>query len=284
MNIAIYGSRRQDPHAQQIQALLAALATNGAKLQLHPKLYHHLRDDLRLDLSGVRCADPDTAPAGADLVLSIGGDGTFLRTAAWVGALEIPIMGINTGTLGYLTALNIEEAIDEAETIVERHFMLDTRTLIRVIAPGVPAIGALNEVVISKDDYASIVTIEAEINGHELATYRADGLIVSTPTGSTAYNLSVGGPVVAPDAPVWVISPIAAHSLGMRPVVVSDSSTLRFNVTSRSKNFRLTVDGRPYFLPSGTHIEVSRALYEVDIVQWPGRAFPYALRNKLMFD
>ncbi len=184
-----------------------------------------------LSLSGLVCADRDL-PIGTDLVISIGGDGTFLRTAAWVGDREIPILGVNTGHLGYLAGVSLDELLVNVDKYISTSMATESRTLIEVVSNEVRGSRyALNEVTIAKEDTASIISAMTKIDGRELADYRADGLIVATPTGSTAYNLSVGGPIIEPSAPVFVLSPIAAHSLSMRPMVVNDRSQIEVHVT-----------------------------------------------------
>lgn len=285
MLIAIYGSRRQTPHAPQLQTLLHALAVGGAGIAMHPKLYEHLSGELGMSLPGVTVADPYRSPAEADLALSIGGDGTFLRTAAWVAETGTPILGINTGNLGYLSALGIDEAVAHTDYILEGDYIVEPRTLLHVQADGLRGWPyALNEAVVAKEDSASMITASATVGGRALTDYRADGLIVSTPTGSTAYNLSAGGPIVQPSAPCWVITPICAHSLGMRPLVISDDMEISLNVTGRCKAFRLSLDGRSVALPQGTTVTMRRAGFRTNIVQLRCNEFPAVLRSKLMFN
>ena len=285
MLIAIYGSRRQTPHAPQLQTLLHALAVGGAGIAMHPKLYEHLSGELGMSLPGVTVADPYRSPAEADLALSIGGDGTFLRTAAWVAETGTPILGINTGNLGYLSALGIDEAVAHTDYILEGDYIVEPRTLLHVQADGLRGWPyALNEAVVAKEDSASMITASATVGGRVLTDYRADGLIVSTPTGSTAYNLSAGGPIVQPSAPCWVITPICAHSLGMRPLVISDDMEISLKVTGRCKAFRLSLDGRSVALPQGTTVTMRRAGFRTNIVQLRCNEFPAVLRSKLMFN
>lgn len=286
MKIAIYGSRRQAPYADSLRTLLRSLTLAGAEIVMAQKLYRHLGEELGISLPGISEA-PSMAdlPAGTDLVLSIGGDGTFLRSAAWVGDREVPILGINSGHLGYLTAMAVEEAPDFVDYILSGHYNIERRTLIEVTQPAVKGSRfALNEVVMAKDDSSSTINAHARINGRELATYRADGLIIATPTGSTAYNLSVGGPIVQPNAPVWVVSPIACHSLGMRPLVVSDDSMISVQIEGYAHSFRLTLDGRSTVVPMGNEVCLRRAPHSTLIVQRPGVEFPAVLRHKLLFN
>lgn len=286
MRIAIYGSRRQQPYKDSLQSLLRRLVPSGAEIFMDRKLYTHLSQDLDLSLGGVTLGGPEFAELGhIDMVLSIGGDGTFLRTAAWVGSTQTPILGINTGHLGYLAPLPIAQAPGFVDNIISGDYRVEQRRLLEVTEPVTRGWRfALNEVVMAKDDSASLITAETHIDSEELANYKADGLIIATPTGSTAYNLSAGGPIIQPTAPVWVLSPIAAHSLGMRPLVVSDDSVLRVRVSGRGHTFRLTLDGRSTTLPMGTEVTVRRAPFTIPVVQPRGTGFPSVLRSKLLFN
>lgn len=285
MLIAIYGSRRQSKYADTLQSLLRKLVLEGASIVMHPKLYEHLSVDLDLNLCGVQCGDATRIPADTSLVLSIGGDGTFLRSAAWTGSTQTPILGINTGNLGYLSALSMEQALDVTTDMVNGDFAVEPRTLLQVLSPEVRGWPyALNEVVVAKDESASMISVKASLSGKYLAEYKADGLIVSTPTGSTAYNLSAGGPIVEPNAPVWILSPIAAHSLGMRPLVVSDQNQISLVVEGRSRHFRLSLDGRSTIVNIGTEVKLRKAVFNTVIVQSRGNEFPAPLASKLFFN
>ena len=286
MRIAIYGSRRQLPYKDSIQSLLRRLSLAGAEIYMAHKLYTHLAGDLALNLSAVTLAGSDfRSLPHIDMALSIGGDGTFLRTAAWVADTGTPILGINTGHLGYLAPLPVADAPASVDNILAGNYTVEHRSLLQVTEPATRGWHcALNEVVLAKDDSASLITAETLLDSRPLATYKADGLIIATPTGSTAYNLSAGGPIIQPTAPVWVLSPIAAHSLGMRPLVVSDDTVLRITVSGRGHTFRLTLDGRSTTLPMGTQVTVRRAPFTTGVVQPLGTGFPAVLRTKLMFN
>ena len=286
MRIAIYGSRRQLPYKDSIQSLLRRLSLAGAEIYMAHKLYTHLAGDLALNLSAVTLAGSDfRSLPHIDMALSIGGDGTFLRTAAWVADTGTPILGINTGHLGYLAPLPVADAPAFVDNILAGNYTVEHRSLLQVTEPATRGWHcALNEVVLAKDDSASLITAETLLDSRPLATYTAAGLIIATPTGSTAYNLSAGGPIIQPTAPVWVLSPIAAHSLGMRPLVVSDDTVLRITVSGRGHTFRLTLDGRSTTLPMGTQVTVRRAPFTTGVVQPLGTGFPAVLRTKLMFN
>lgn len=284
MRIAIYGNRHQSGHLAAVERLLRRLGRLNVWVEMEQSFYDYL--------SSVLPAPPpvqDTVRGSdfsAALTLSIGGDGTFLRTAQWVGDKGIPILGINTGHLGYLAAVPADEAIDMIDDVINDRCVIEERALLRLEAEG-GAIGewpyALNEVAVLKEDTASMITVKAGINGDDLATYLADGLIVSTPTGSTGYNLSVGGPIVEPTAPNWVISPIAAHTLTMRPLVISSDAVIDLLTTSRAPSFRVSLDGRSITLPAGTRLRLSRAPFTTKVVLRQGHSFASALRHKLLW-
>lgn len=281
MRIAVYGSRRQDNYFPEIEAFMKRLAQMGVELVMHPKLYKYLQAVMLPALAAVRRVT-DSSDFIADAAVSIGGDGTFLRTAMWVSRSDIPILGVNTGHLGYMTALSVDRLSEVPELIMSGTLSYERRGLIEVVSPEIKTWPfALNEVTISKDDSASMIDAMTYLDGIHLADYCADGLIIATPTGSTAYNLSVGGPVIQPQTRVWVISPIAAHTLTMRPLVISDSSSLSILPQARAEHFRLTLDGRSVSLPVGTEIHLRRADFDVKVLHLPGSSFIETLRNKL---
>ena len=285
MRIAIYGSRRQLPYKDSIQSLLRRLSLAGAEIYMAHKLYTHLAGDLALNLSAVTLAGSDfRSLPHIDMALSTGGDGTFLRPAARGADTGTPILGINTGHLGYLAPLPVADAPAFVDNILAGNYTVEHRSLLQVTEPATRGWHcALNEVVLAKDDSASLITAETLLDSRPLATYKADGLTIATPTGATAYNLSAGGPIIQPTAPVWVLSPIAAHSLGM-PLLVSDDTVLRITVSGRGHTFRLTLDGRSTTLPMGTQVTVRRAPFTTGVVQPLGTGFPAVLRTKLMFN
>lgn len=281
MKIAIYGSRRQHEALADIGLFLDAMRRSGVAVEMHSKIYDHLQELRPAMLETVGRAE---TPDGADLAVSLGGDGTFLRTAQWVGDRQIPIVGVNTGHLGYLAALTLDELPLLLDYINDDRFRIERRSLLRVDAPELPDfVGcyALNEVSLFKEESASMINASVAIDGAPLADYRADGLIVCTSTGSTAYNLSIGGPIVQPTLDVIVLSPLAAHSLSMRPMVVDGGSTVTIVPTGRSRHVRLAVDGRSALIDAGTEIILTRAPYKVLVMQLAGHNFADVLRHKL---
>lgn len=288
MTVAIYGSRRQQQNFDRISSLLKDLSFRGARLILHAKLYSHLCDlnggapDGNWNIYAVTDSDRFTA----DLALSIGGDGTFLRTARWVGDKNIPIAGINAGHLGFLTSFVIEDTEGFISGLFNGSFRIESRAMIEVSVPSMPEftpIEALNEVVAIKADTASMITVDAVLDGYPLATYLADGLIVSTATGSTGYNLSAGGPILQPRTPSFVITPIAAHTLTMRPLVVADSSHIELTVTSRADSFLMCTDGNYHHLPCGVRLSLKKSPHSVRILMPADETFAEKIRAKLLW-
>lgn len=288
MTIAIYGNKPRDPQRRaeviDVMTLLARYAEAGVKFMLEERYSSYLAQYTSV-AKGYPVFESENPPA-TDLVMSIGGDGTFLRTANSVGALETPIIGVNSGHLGYLAAAQISDMPHVMEQILGGRCTVEARSVLAVSSPDTRLKGhpfALNEVALLKQDTASMITVSTNLSGTLLAEYRADGLIVSTPTGSTGYNLSVGGPVVAPSAPVWIVSPIAAHSLSMRPLVVSDSECVDTRVSSRSGSYLLSIDGKSQVLDENVRLHIERAPWQVNVVHLPDQNFPLTLRSKLLW-
>lgn len=285
MRVAIYGNLYQEDYVDHLYEFLDALALSGIKVEMESAFYNYLSRLLpqQPQVDGVIVGrDFD-----ADMAISIGGDGTFLRTARWVGDKQIPILGINTGHLGYLADVTVDEMIMAVDDLKTGKYKVENRALIEVTSPRKEAIVewnyALNEVAVIKQDTSSMIAVEVKVNDVDLAVYKGDGLIVSTPTGSTGYNLSVGGPIIEPTAPNWIVSPIAAHSLTMRPLVVSDSRELTITTSSRATNYRVSLDGRSVTLPVGTTIKLRKAPFVVKVVQRLRHNFGDTLRNKLLW-
>lgn len=283
MRIAIYGSRRQQAAFGKVAEFLRNLAENGDSVVMHGKLYDHLMDAIP-DAMSVVDTVCDTGDFEADLAVSLGGDGTFLRTALWVADKRIPIVGVNTGHLGYLTALSIDQLIDLPGLISSDRLRIESRSMLEVTSPALPASTgryALNEVAVLKEESASMIQAEVSLGGLPMASYRADGLIICTSTGSTAYNLSVGGPIVQPTLDVCVISPIAAHSLSMRPLVFDARESVEIIPRSRARHVRIALDGRSTTLDVETPIVIRKAPFKVMVMQTSGHTFADALREKL---
>src|SRR5574344_760763 len=222
----------------------------------------------------------------ADYAISLGGDGTFLKTAEFVRNKGIPIIGINTGHLGFLADVapsEVEQLIvglNKGEYTIEKRSVLKVsanKRLLKIYAFG------LNEVAVLKHDNSSMISIRAYIDNNYLNTYQSDGLIISTPTGSTGYSLSVGGPIIMPTSHSFAMSAVAAHSLNVRPIVINDDSTIRLSISSRNHNFLVSVDGRSQSLPEDIELTIRKAPYYIYIVKKYGHEYFDTLRNKLMW-
>ena len=229
--------------------------------------------------------EPDEL-TNVDLVISMGGDGTFLKAACMVGEREIPILGINKGRLGFLADVLPSEIEDVLEHVLRRDYMIENHTVIKLEADGecvdcCPF--ALNDNAVLKRDTASMISIKAYVNGEFLVNYQADGLIIATPTGSTAYSLSNGGPIIVPQSGSLCITPVAPHSLNIRPIVINDTSVIELEVCSRSHNFLVAIDGRSMKLTEGTRLTIRKADYMVKLVKLKNQRYFSTLHRKLMW-
>lgn len=284
MKIAIFGSRHQEPYLDKVELLLESLASIGDdfSVMIEERLYSYISDKINVPANVQVFSRLEEAPG---LALSIGGDGTILRVAKIIGHYETPVMGINTGHLGYLSAASIEDVEAIVSDIVMGNFRIEPRSVLRVrsVSDGFQGSRyALNEVAILRRDTASMINVCVDYCGQPLAEYRGDGLIVSTPTGSTGYNLSAGGPLVAPEANCWVVSPIAPHALNMRPLVLPDKNAeMVLRCEARSESYMLSLDGKDTVMPIATELLVSRAPWRVNLVRRNNQSFISTLRNKL---
>ncbi len=284
LRFAIFGNIYQPKKSVSIQKILACMALHEDEVYIERAFYTFITEGQQLPISGVRVFDDNNFEA--DFAISMGGDGTFLRTASVVGAKQIPILGINTGRLGFLADVNAQEIEHTIQALHDDDFAVDTRSVIQVETNGQPLTGypcALNDVAILKRDTASMISIYATINGETLATYLADGLIISTPTGSTAYSLSVGGPVIVPGTHVFSLTAVAPHSLYVRPIVISEDSLIELTVESRTHNFLVALDGRSEKLPDSTRLTLTRAPYRVQVIKRAGTKYFHTLREKMMW-
>ena len=245
LRFALFGNTYQEHKSAHVTHLLEILRGKGAEICISNEFYDFLKQHTKANLDGLEIFKG--YDFNADMALSIGGDGTFLRAASRVGKKEIPILGINTGRLGFLADISpdqMEEAFDE---IYEGKYLAEPRRVLHLTSEGYVLKGypyGLNEIAILKRDSSSMITIRAYINSEPLCSYQADGLIIATPTGSTGYSLSVGGPILVPQSGTISLTPVAPHSLNVRPIVIRDDWEITLDVESRSHNFLVAVDGR----------------------------------------
>ncbi len=283
MRFVVFGSLRQAMKRETMTDIFSALAERGAQLVVAPMFAKRL-GSVGVDVSGMDLLKDDHIEA--DFAISIGGDGTLLKVVSHLGNSRIPIMGVNMGRLGFLSDVMPSEIRSAVKALYEGHFSTERHSILSVMAQGEKPTDesfALNDVAILKRDNASMINIAVNINDESMATYRADGLIVATPTGSTAYNLSNGGPIMASTARTLCLTAVAPHSLNLRPVVIDDDSVVSMKVESRSQNFLLAVDGRSTTLPQGTEIIVRKAPHAIEMVKLENKHYFDTLRRKMMW-
>ena len=282
LTFALFGSVYHSSKCDFVQQLFRSLHAKGAHVMVDKAYFDFLKCDCGISLF-------DAVPfegsiSGIDYAISIGGDGTLLRTASRVMAQQTPVLGVNTGRLGFL-ADTLPERVEQAiENLYAGNYKIEHHTAIEVEAVGEKLKGcpyALNDIAILKRDHASMIRIDAFVDEKYLVTYQADGLIVSTPTGSTAYSLSNGGPIIVPDANVLCLTPVAPHSLGVRPIIIRNSSVIRLKVHSRSHNFLIAVDGRSQPMQETTDIIIRKASYTVNILRRSSQHYFEVLKEKM---
>lgn len=284
MRIALLGNVFQTKKNAYIKRVLKKLAELQADVCIEEGFVDFLNRELSVSLNGM---DTFKMPhLKADLVISMGGDGTFLTSAAQVGARGIPILGINTGRLGFLADVSPEDIENALDAVFDGRYTIEQRAVIAMTLDGETYHGypyALNEVAILKHDNSSLIEIDTHINGALLTNYMSDGLIISTPTGSTGYSLSVGGPIIVPRSGTFCLSPVASHSLSTRPVIVCDDVVITLRVRSRSHNFLIAVDGRSESISENTTITLRRAPYAIGVMKVMHQNFFDTLRDKMMW-
>lgn len=284
LRFAIFGNIYQPKKSSSILKVLACLNAHNAEVLIESELHDFLARQQRVDVKAAKVFE--NADFDADYVISMGGDGTFLRAASMVGCKQIPILGINMGRLGFLADISASEIEPIISALYEDDFTVESRAAIKVEADGQPLTGydcALNDVAILKRDNASMISIRVSVDGEYLTTYQADGLVVSTPTGSTAYSLSVGGPIIVPGTSVFSMTAVAPHSLNIRPIVIPDNSEISLVVESRSHNFLVALDGRSENCSEETRITLRKAPYQVKVVKRAGQKYFHTLREKMMW-
>ncbi|EGC21261.1 NAD kinase [Prevotella multiformis] len=284
LRFALFGNASKVLESVRIWGMLEYLVRHDAEIYLDQSLYLGLRQKLEgaVAIAGVF----EGGNFDVDYVISLGGDGTFLKAAGRVGAKQIPIIGVNMGRLGFLANVNPGDIRATLDEVFAGQAEIEERAVIQLEADGGPLEGcpyALNDIAILKRDNAAMISIRASVNGEYLVTYLADGLVISTPTGSTAYSLSVGGPIIVPQSGILSMTPVAPHSLNIRPIVISDDSEIRLEVESRSHNFLAAVDGRSEKLREGVTLTIRKAPHKVRIVKRSGQRFFSTLREKLMW-
>lgn len=280
MTIAIFGNTLRSDTLREMKRIIDYLQQHDVEIVLSQELRH---ETLYREYPSVEDYVAHTGNT-IDFALSLGGDGTFLTTASMVGHLDIPILGINCGHLGYLAEVQTENIESVLEQLVGNHYTIEQRRMLEVTCQQDGKIAspyALNEVAILKSGLSSMITVDVTLNGEYLHNYKADGLLIATPTGSTAYNLSVGGPLLDPHVHAIILSPVATHSLNIRPLVVLDDSKIDVKISSRNGNFLLSVDGRSQVLSQDIQLHIERSQRTIKLVRISGQTFMQSLKEKL---
>jgi NAD+ kinase len=287
MIYGITGNPHKDQLWTPVADLVAWLMRRDLQFALHPAIAEGL---IQRDLVGSAVCDEHTAgdfAARADMILSFGGDGTMLRTAHEAGPNHTPILGINIGRLGFLADIEVEAVTDAIDQLEAGKYTIENRMVLEGSVSGGPTLDtpwALNEFVIDRSGAAGLIKINVSIDGTPLNTYWADGLIIATPTGSTAYSLSSGGPIIAPGTDATIITPIAPHTLTVRPLVLPSTVEIEARVLDGTQPYVLAVDGRStVFEEYGATIRIRRAEHPVPLVKLPDQHFFKTLRSKLMW-
>jgi NAD+ kinase len=286
MHIALYGNHLRPEHLPVLKRMLTILEGKNIVLSVFGPLQSYLSEVLGFSIQVKTFKDRSGLAEDLRVLVALGGDGTTLRAAQLVGDSGIPILGINLGRLGFLAAVTTEQAEEALLKLVNRDFQIESRTILQAEVAGKllgSDTGALNDITVMKKDSSSMVTIQTWINGSFFNTYWADGLIISTPTGSTGYSLSCGGPILLPESPSLVLTPIAPHNLNVRPVVIPDTAKLRLLTESRTQDYLLSLDSRSYTLPTNTVVEIHKGSYQIQLVRFEENSFMEALRSKLLW-
>ncbi|MDR1860044.1 MAG: NAD kinase [Bacteroidales bacterium] len=288
MIVAIFGITIEPVFFRNLNHFAGCLVSRGIKVFVYEPFFAQfimagIAEDVRAACSVFTGADE--LPAGCRCMFSIGGDGTLLQAARQLAGRDIPVLGINSGRLGFLSAISWDEAERAITLIPDGTFHTESRLLLQASASGLSEeFGcALNEITVTKKDNAAMLKINIALNGRFLATYWADGLIVATPTGSTAYSLSVGGPIMTPDTRNMLLSPVAPHNLSIRPIVVPDHYCITLNVEGRGRQFLISADSRSQPLDFPCEITIKKAPYCLRTAGLDDGTFFRALRDKLMW-
>jgi len=281
---AIYGREFTEAFDQKIINFFELLDRNNAEYSVFAPFadFLHQRIDLRKD---VTVFDRESfSPSEFDIMLSIGGDGTMLDATTFVRDSNLPILGLNTGRLGFLSSINLSQIEEAMRDIFKGSYMIDKRNLLKVESEK-EIFGdenfALNELTIHKKDTQSMIVIHVYVDGKYVNTYWADGIIIATPTGSTAYSLSCGGPIILPSSSNFIITPVAPHNLNVRPVLISDQSVITLKTEGRSDHFMMSMDSRSTTIDQDCVITVTKNDFQINLVRLRNHSFLKTLRNKL---
>lgn len=286
MKIAVYSRLQKEQSVQCAITFLKLISTHKAvTVVLEKDFFKTIASSLPSTITYTTFTQLDNS---YDIFVSIGGDGTILRAITFIKDLNIPIIGINTGRLGFLATVQENEIEHAINAILTQNYRISERTLLSVTTttttPEISTLNfALNEVTVSRKNTASMITIHTHLNNEYLTSYWSDGLIIATPTGSTGYSLSCGGPVITPNTSSFVITPIAPHNLSARPLVIEDATTITLKVDGRENFHLISLDSRIATLPNGTEITIKKAPFTIKLLEFKNESFFNTLRKKLLW-
>jgi NAD+ kinase len=286
MNVAIYGRKVNKLNIPDIIQFLALIKGLGWNPILEKEYKDQLVKKINLSEKTDEFSSFTDFKKGVDLAISIGGDGAFIKCVGYIRDSQVPIMGINMGRLGFLANTSKELMPQALNLIQKKEYVFQKRSLIRIETEahlfGEDNV-ALNEVTVHKKDTSSMITVRASLDGNYLNSYWADGLIVATPTGSTAYNLSCGGPIITPGCQVHILTPIAPHNLNVRPMVVPDHLPIELSVDGRDRRYLLSLDGFSKSIRQGEEVMIRKAEYLINVIKFEENNFLDTIRNKMQW-
>lgn len=283
MRIGIHGKDFQDKSARFTEKVLEWLRQYHCEIWVSAKFLKQLKSS-RIKHFKLKSFDQGDSLRNLDFFFSLGGDGTLLESVTYIGKAEVPILGINTGRLGFLATISRDETENALDVLFKGNYKVDTRAVIKLISTpklfGNLNFG-LNDFTIMKKDTSSMITVHVHVDGELLNSYWSDGIILSTPTGSTGYSLSCGGPLVYPKSESFILTPVSPHNLGTRPIVLSDNSEIAFQVEGRSKKYLVSLDSRFETIDESVKLKIKKERFKVKLVELPGHHYFNTLRQKL---
>ena len=288
MKVAIFGKYYQNSTEPIIKDIFAFFNSNNVEMIIESYFLNVLKEKKIIQKEYNTFTSHSELDSSFDMLVSIGGDGTILRAAALVRDSGVPILGINAGRLGFLATVQKDNIAEFLQFIIEKKYSLSKRTLLSLTtSPENESIQeinfALNEISVSRKETTSMITVETYLNGEFLNSYWADGLIIATPTGSTGYSLSCGGPILTPDVRSFVVTPIAPHNLNARPLVITDDTEIKLKVSGREENYLVSLDSRITSINNETILTIKKTPFEINMVEIPDATFLKTLRSKLFW-
>jgi NAD+ kinase len=286
MQVAIYGRKITKLTLPAFTEILETISSFGWGILLEEELSKSLNQKGLNSDSTKTFSFHKHLKEGVDLMISVGGDGTFLKSVDYVRDSEIPVLGINTGRLGFLANVAKDQIQEALSLIKAKKYIFQKRSLLSVHVndgTGAQDFFAMNELALHKKDTSSMITVKVSLDGNFLNSYWSDGLIVSTPTGSTAYNLSCGGPIVTPGCQVHIVTPIAPHNLNVRPMVIPDHMPITLNVEGRGRSYLMSIDGKSRSIKQGQEIVINKAAFMINVIKFENNNFLDTIRNKMLW-